>query len=90
MKTYFVEFTDTFAGEANYCWVDRFKIKAKNIKKAITKAKQARYYSPVPKHVLSDYGDSARIDIIGGTVCAFIDEWEDETHGQYLNVKEVN
>lgn len=72
-STYSVEFTDTFGGEANYCWVDRFTVEATNIKQAITKAKQHRYCAPIPKHSLSDYGDSVRIDIKGKCVCAFIE-----------------
>ena len=71
--TYNVEFTDTFGGVANYCWVNRFTVEATNIKQAITKAKQHRYYAPIPKHALSDYGDSVRIDIKGECVCAFIE-----------------
>lgn len=27
-NTYFVEVTDTFGGEANYCWVRRYKVSA--------------------------------------------------------------
>lgn len=77
MDKFKVTFTDTFGGEANFCWKEDYTVTAENLKQAITKAKQARYYSPVPKHVLSDYGDSARIDIIGECVCAFIDYADD-------------
>ena len=71
MKKYMVEFTDTFAGEANYCWTNRFEVTAKSMQQAITKAKQLRYYSPLPKHKTSDYGDMIRIDMVGQNVCAF-------------------
>lgn len=78
MNRYRIEWTDTFAGEANYSWVQRSVIEAENIRQAITKAKQARYYSPLPRHTLSSYGpDSARIDIHGACICCFID-WTDE------------
>lgn len=87
---YAVEFTDTFAGEANYCWVERFTVRAANIKQAITKAKQHRYYSPIPAHTASDYGDQVRIDIKGESVCAFItyidpEEHDTDKHGEIIN-----
>lgn len=67
-----VEFTDTYAGEANYCWVDRYEIDAPSLKQAITKAKKLRYYSPLPRHrIVWDFGDEIRIDIVGACVCAF-------------------
>jgi len=37
MNTYFFEVTDTFGGEANYCWVRRFKTQAKSELGAIQK-----------------------------------------------------
>lgn len=75
MHLYDIQWTDTFGGEANYCWVDNDTIEAPNIQSAITKAKQKRYYSPVPRHrVTIDDGDFIRIDIIGANVCCFISE----------------
>jgi hypothetical protein len=73
MNKYSVEFTDTFGGEANYCWINRYTVIARDMKHAITKAKQERYYAPIPKHttVFND-GESCRIDIVGECVCAFI------------------
>lgn len=78
MSKFNVEFTDTFGGEANYCWVNRFQVEAKDIRQAITKAKQERYHAPVPRHRTSDYGDMVRIDIVGECVCAFITYADDE------------
>jgi hypothetical protein len=86
-NTYFVEHTDTFGGEANYCWVHRFKVQANSAKHAATKFKQEVFFSPLPKHKTSDYGDMLRIDI--GNECAFIKEWE-EYDEQYSNVKELD
>ena len=78
MPKYDIEWTDTFGGEANYCWVERSTIEAKNLQGAIRKAKQARYYSPVPRHkVTIDTGDFIRIDIIGANICCFINEIEE-------------
>jgi hypothetical protein len=73
MNYYDIEFTDTFGNEANYCWIERYRVQAKNMKQAITKAKQARYYSPIPRHTIQfNDNDFCRIDIIGACICAFI------------------
>ena len=37
MNKYFMEMTDTFGGELNYCWVERFEIKAKSERGALYK-----------------------------------------------------
>ena len=34
---YFVEMTDTFSGEANYCWVNRFIVSASSPRGAMRK-----------------------------------------------------
>jgi hypothetical protein len=74
-----VEFTDTYGGEANFCWIERYLIRATDTKQAVTKAKKARYHSPIPRHTYHyGDGDSARIDIVGAAVCAFVD-WIDDT-----------
>ena len=36
-KFYFVELTDTFGGEANYCWAKRYKVAASSFNGAIRK-----------------------------------------------------
>lgn len=81
-----VEFTDTFGGEANYCWIEKFCVSAPDIKRAITLAKQYRYHSPLPRHSLSDYGDGEiRIDIKGACVCAFISQIDSEEYSHDTN-----
>jgi hypothetical protein len=73
MNKYEVEFTDTHGGEANYSWIENYIIEADSMKQAITKAKQHRYYSPIPKHTMSFYDSEwSRINITGACVCAFI------------------
>ena len=72
-----VEFTDTFGGEANYCWMKKYIVEADNLKQAITKAKKLRYCSPLPKHKTSDFGDMIRIDMVNSNVCAFAEYMED-------------
>lgn len=90
-QLYTVEFTDTYGGEANYCWVNRFTVRAASINQAITIAKKHRYCTPLPRHTLSLYDNmTARIDIKGAAVCAFIDwldagEWTADSHGEIIN-----
>jgi hypothetical protein len=91
LQLYAVEFTDTFGGDANYCWRQAFAVWAPNIKQAITRAKQHRYNAPLPHHRLSyQDSDSARIDINGACVCAFInwidaEEYTTADHGEIIN-----
>jgi len=96
-QLYAVEFTDTFGGEANYCWRQNFRVWARDIRQAITRAKQHRYNSPLPPHRASINGsDSARIDLKGAAICAFI-EWTDpdaptatqEFHGEITNPEQA-
>ena len=35
--TYYFEVTDTFGGELNYCWLDRFAIEASSLRGALIK-----------------------------------------------------
>lgn len=73
---WFVEVTDTFGGESNYCWVNRYLVHASTMRGAMGK---------VPgygKGWRKDYetGDMARYNARGAAVCAFI-EWADpDTH----------
>ena len=84
MKTqtsYFVEITDTFAGEANYAWVRRYKAAATTEQGAISKAAKESGY-----RFLKD--SFAIYKARGACVIAFVEDWDDETHGQY-NTKEI-
>ena len=72
MEQFKIEITDTFNGDANYCWVRRYTIRAKSLKSALTKAKM-HFYGVCPRHKASDYGDSLRADIVGDCVVFFID-----------------
>lgn len=37
MKTFYIEMTDTFGGDLNYCWLTYFKVNASTIRGAISK-----------------------------------------------------
>lgn len=67
--TYDVEMTDTFGGDANYCWVTREKIEATSHKQAITKFK--KIYNVGRHRKVFDTGDAVRVDIVGACVCIF-------------------
>ena len=60
-----IEVTDTFAGEANYCWVRRYQVRAKSERGAanILGRLEGRGW----RH------DGVRYNIPGACVCAFID-----------------
>ena len=70
---YYVEVTDTFSGEANYCWVRRYKVRANTARGAICK---------VSRHeCLSFRGVGAgRYDAVGACICAFVDPFDSECH----------
>lgn len=71
MRTYNVEVTDTFGGEANYSWVRRYTYKANSERGAILKF--AREHGAGWSFAY-DCGDSARYDLAGACVCCFVTE----------------
>ena len=82
MKFFFFEITDTFGGEANYCWVRRYKIAAHSIRGALRKL--ARNYGAG----WHDVG-AGRWDLRNACICAFGEEWDESAHSQYLHVSEI-
>lgn len=80
MKTtqsiFFVEVTDTYAGDANYCWVHRFKVHASSFRGAIRKVSREMGLSSARK--TWDYMDTARYDFKGAAICAFVTGYEDQ------------
>lgn len=77
---YFVEVTDTFAGEANYSWVKRFKVHATSDLGAIRKVSRAVGLRFRKEH---DTGDMASYRAIGACVCAFLSGYEDEAEHKF-------
>ncbi len=78
---YFAEITDLFAGDANYCWVTRHKIKASSVRGALIKLNRD---SGLGFRI--NWGD--RYDSRSGATCAFITEWDDDVHSAYTRVTE--
>lgn len=66
---YFVEMTDTFGGEANYCWVHRFIVSASSPRGAMRKVSRETGFAV--RNVGCD-----RWDAVGACVCYFV-EWID-------------
>lgn len=66
---YFIEMTDTFGGEANYCWVHRFIVSASSERGAMRKVAKKTGFTV--RNVGCD-----RWDAVGACVCYFI-EWID-------------
>ena len=77
MTKFFIEMTDTFDDEANYCWVKRFTVDAKSFKGAVQK-----FASHVGNgwKINFDSGDMKRYD--NGVVCIFIEEYDFDKHSQ--------
>jgi hypothetical protein len=68
---FYVEVTNTFGGEANYCWLLRFKVKAKTKRGAVVKvSKELGYQGLIRKRF--DCGDMSRHDVYGNNVCLFV------------------
>lgn len=82
---YFIELTDTYGGEANYCWVRRFKVKAKTQRGAV--GKLARAYNAGWRKTWDD-GETTRYNLKGAAVCCFVSCYNGESE-IYSNVKEI-
>jgi len=82
---YFVEVTDTFGGEANYCWARRYKVKATSPLGAVIKvSRDSGYQGRV--HKVADFGDMQRHDIRGACICMFTQWWDDDRDSRMSNI----
>ena len=63
---YFIEMTDTFGGEANYCWVHRFIVSASSPRGAMRKVAKKTGFAV--RSVGCD-----RWDAVGACVCYFVE-----------------
>lgn len=73
MKTheYSWEYTDTFGGEANYCWIRRGKVSARNDRHAMRLAKAAAGISGL-RGKRYDFGDSVELRPYGMCTVLFV------------------
>ena len=79
---YFVEMTDTYGGEANYCWVNRFIVSALTPRGAMRRV--CNRTGDKVQCVMS--GDPERWDIRTDCVCYFV-EWIDDEQVKELQDK---
>lgn len=54
---YQAEYTDTFAGQANYCWVDRAEFDADTLHKALRRARSEFGLTGVRGDITGEFGD---------------------------------
>lgn len=85
-NTYFVEMTDTFGEDANYCWVNRFLVTASSQLGAIRKVTRETGY---PARKYYDTGDMARYNVPGCAICYFVNESDGSELAEYSNVKKI-
>jgi hypothetical protein len=83
--TYYLEFTDTFGGDANYSWVSRFKTKASSALGAIRKLSKEVKLS---FHCVEDYGYIKRYDSASGATCVFVEEMFHQEEA-FKTIKEI-
>jgi hypothetical protein len=72
MQTYNIEITDTYAGEANYSWVDRITVQAKSMRGAITQASKKLGYHGFRLDAWC--GNYASYKLQGACIIAFVTE----------------
>lgn len=80
---WYVEITDTYGGEANYGWAQRFRIKAASPQGAITKVSKLTRWRFRQEY---DTGDLVRYNALGAAVCAFVEPEYDPTAFPYLQI----
>ena len=80
MQDYFVEITDTFAGEANYSWATHYKVTAQNENDAIVKISNEYGIDWIKQW---DDCECSRYDSESGATCLFISEYDDDEHSHY-------
>lgn len=78
---YYIEMTDTFGGEANYCWVNRFIVSASTPRGAMRRV-CARTGDKV-RNVGCDRWDSRT-----ACICYFV-EWIDDARIDELKIKYI-
>lgn len=79
-QEYFVEMTDTFGGEANYSWCNRFKIRANSLRGV---AQIMARLTGLHWHQVDHYDEFARYDSESGLTCFFVDIWDQDIHSNF-------
>lgn len=83
---YFVEMTDTYGGEANYSWVNRFLVTASSFQGAISKVTHKTGYRA---RKAMDCGDMVQYSVPGACITYFVN-WIDEVERERLVTNSTN
>ena len=83
---YHIEITDTFGGEANYCWKKDYLIRASSALGAINKLAKSQG-SGWRKNW--DSGDTVRYNLRGACVCAFVSYLPESAVSSYNGVTRI-
>ena len=81
--TFHVEVTDTYGGEANYSWKKQWLIKASSPQGVITKLAKSEGSG---WRKAWDTGDTARYDLNGACICAFVMYVEDSALSSFNGI----
>lgn len=79
---YYFEITDTFNGEANYCWVNHLKITAKSLHGALIKLSKHTGFN---FRLYDNFCFHKRYNAKNETVCAFLIGIDDDSLENELN-----
>lgn len=85
-STFFIEMTDTYGGEANYSWVNRFLVTASSFRGAITKVTKETGY---PARINLSYGDGATYKVPGACIMYILSFSAGDEKKFYSNIKEL-
>lgn len=84
MKTSFlVQMTDTYGGEANYCWVKHFLVYAKTRVSAMSMIARETGHTTYKDY---DTGHIARYNVRNACICFFINETDEIEAAQVSHV----
>jgi hypothetical protein len=86
MATYHIEVTDTYGGEANYCWKRDFIVEASSSLGAITKLAKSEG-SGWRKNW--DSGDTVRYNLQGACICAFVSYLDESAASSFNGAKRI-
>lgn len=76
---YYVEMTDTFGGEPNYCWIRRAVVQANSTREALKLARREFGYLAKHGRITSDYGDEIHWKPYGQHRVIMV-RWSDNPH----------
>ena len=86
MNTFLIEITDTYGGEANYSWVKRWLVKANTERGAISKLARREGGG---FRLDWNSGDTARYNLKGACVCAFVSYLDDSAISSFNGTKTI-